>query len=155
MEIAAAAARLEAHFRSILGQRMQGMPFLNPQLDVCPVGFREYEGHAVGVLITPWLLNLILLPDTDEWSDSPQGDVVRIAFPGSEIEFHVTHDEDAGTFLSAPLFSSVTDFPDQDTAVDIATEILARLFAPSVESRATEAPSVSRREMMLFLRGGP
>lgn len=146
MDLVAAAARLEAHFRAIHTQRMQGLPILNPQLDVCPVGFRAFGEHAVGVLITPWFLNLVLLPGTDEWSESPQGGVASITFPGSEIEFHVTHDDELGTFLSAALFSSVADFPDQDTAVDIATEVLDHLFAPSAESRASASPSMSRRE---------
>ena len=150
MDIAAASAILEARFRAIHARRMQGLPFLNPRLDVRAIGFREFDGRAVGVLITPWFLNLVVLQDADEWSGLPQGDVVRITFPGSEIEFHVSHDAELGTFLSAALFSSVADFPDQDTAVDVASEILVQLVTPSAESRAA-APSISRREFFANL----
>jgi [NiFe] hydrogenase assembly HybE family chaperone len=151
MDIQATSASLVRHFRKIHEGPMRGLPILNTRLEVCAVGFREFDGHAVGVIITPWFMNLMLLPGTAQWSDAPQGSVANVEFPGSKIEFNVSHDEETGTLLSAALFSSVADFPDQDTAVHVATEVLDRLFAPSVESRVTETPSISRRELFTNL----
>ena len=152
MDIEAASAQLVAHFRKIHAERMLDMPFLNPRLEVSAVGFREFDEHAVGVLVTPWFMNLVLLPGEQEWSRLAQGSVVKVVLPGSEIEFNVSHDDDFGTHLSAALFSSVADFPDQDTAVAIATEIVHQLFDPESEPKAAEPPSMSRRE--LFARLG-
>ena len=154
MDITAASARLVAHFRKIHTERMLDMPFLNPRLEVCAVGFREFDEHAVGVLVTPWFMNLVLLPGEQEWSRLAQGSVVEVALPGSDIEFNVSHDDDFGTHLSAALFSSVADFPDQDTAVAIAGEVLHQLFHPESEPKAAEPQSMSRRELFTRLGAG-
>ena len=154
MDIKAATAQLVAHFRKIHTERMLDMPFLNSRLEVGAVGFREFGEHAVGVLVTPWFMNLVLLPGEQEWSQLAQGSVVEVALPGSDIEFNVSHDDDFGTHLSAALFSSVADFPDQDTAVAIATEIVHQLFEPKSEPKSEEAPSMSRRELFTRLGAG-
>jgi [NiFe] hydrogenase assembly HybE family chaperone len=154
MDIAAASASLVQHFRKVHEERMQGLPILNARLDVRAVGFREFDGHAVGVLITPWFMNLVLLPGVSAWSELAQGSVATVAFPGSEVEFNVSHDDELGTHLSAVLFSTVADFPDTDTAVAIAEEVLNQLFQPPEESTAAETPSISRRELFSRLGAG-
>ncbi|KAF0136409.1 MAG: hypothetical protein FD153_1935, partial [Rhodospirillaceae bacterium] len=49
---------LASHFRSVQSERMQGIPILNPVLQVEAVGFEwapDQEGVlAEGALITPW-----------------------------------------------------------------------------------------------------
>jgi rubredoxin len=51
------AAQLESLFRQIADTRMQGIPILNPALQVQAIGFRQWDGpHGllwVGVLLTP------------------------------------------------------------------------------------------------------
>ena len=135
-------------------ERMRGLPILNPNLEVRAVGFQKFDAHGIGVLITPWFMNLILVPGTPEWSEFAQGSTVNIVLPGDEIEFNVSHDDDIGTYLSAALFSSVADFPDQDMAVAVASEILNQLFQPSQDAEAAEPPSVSRRELFARLGTG-
>ena len=56
--------RLEAVFRDIAATRMVGVPLLHPGLQVQAVGFApEPEGSsALGVLVTPWFMNLLRLP---------------------------------------------------------------------------------------------
>ena len=56
-------------YQRIADERMQGMPFVNRALRVEAVDFRAWDDHQVGVLITPWFMNLILLP-------GPAGDFV-------------------------------------------------------------------------------
>ena len=126
---------------------MRGLPILNTALDVAAVGFRDFEEHAVGVLITPWFMNLMLLPGTAQWSDLPQGSAASVEFPGSAIEFNVSHDEETGTLLSAALFSSVADFPDQETAAAVASEVLRRLMEPAAATAEDSGPAISRREL--------
>jgi len=140
--------QLVDHFRRIHLERMQGLPFLNPALDIQAVGFRDLDDHRLGVLISPWFMNLVLLPGTDEWQDRDQGARIHILLPAEGIDFNVTHDETLGTYLTAVLFRTVSDFPDQDTAVAIAADIMVSLFeAPEPEP----ATRLSRRE--LFTRG--
>lgn len=152
MDVKATSDRLVAHFRNVHAERMTGLPILNPVLEVCAVDFQEFDAHALGVLITPWFINLVLLPGTAEWADYAQGSVARVTFPGSKIDFNVSHNDDLGTHLSAALFSSVADFPDQDTAVAVAREILRRLFEPAEEASSTS--SISRRDLFTRLGTG-
>ena len=42
--------------------KVKGLPIYNPTLAVEAVGFREHEGRQVGVIVTPWFMNLTVLP---------------------------------------------------------------------------------------------
>ncbi|MGD8512268.1 MAG: [NiFe]-hydrogenase assembly chaperone HybE, partial [Gammaproteobacteria bacterium] len=35
-------------------ERMRDLPIFNERLEVEPVGFREFDGRLVGILISPW-----------------------------------------------------------------------------------------------------
>lgn len=135
-------------FESIYRDHMQGLPIVNPRLQVEAGDFTEYDHGRLGVLITPWFMNLVFLPGDDEWSGKAQGDTVRIDFPSGPIDLTICHDGTIGTYLTAVLFRSVSDIPDQQTAQALATEIMQGLFADSRSER-----SVSRRELLTGLRG--
>ena len=69
MNYADAAAALTAAFRRIDRQRMADMPLRNPRLTVAASAFQPWctapadapAPLAVGVLLTPWTINLVLL----------------------------------------------------------------------------------------------
>ena len=107
---------------------MLGLPIVNDQLETEAIGFREFEGHDIGVLLTPWFMNLFLLPGDDQWSQAAPGSKVEVSLPGECCEFVVNQDDELGTCLSAILFRTVTDFPDQATGRAIADEVLVQLF---------------------------
>lgn len=141
-------AALVRHFEQIYVQHMRDLPIVNPRIEVEAVGFRDYEGHALGVLITPWFMNLVLLPGGDAWSDSAQGDSSSINFPSGPIEFTTSRDEVLGTYLTAVLFRSLSDLPDHVTARTVAERVMAELFRPTPAKR-----SLSRRALLTGMRG--
>ena len=57
-------ADLVAHYEAIYAERMRDLPIVNPRLAVEAVGFEQWEDQDLGVLITPWFMNLVLLPDS-------------------------------------------------------------------------------------------
>ena len=136
-------ALLEAHYQRVWDTSMHDMPFVNPALSVAAIGFRRHEGDWVGAVLTPWFLNLFVLPGGGTlWTDLASGDRVRIPFPVGELEFIA--DYDPGSTLPAcqycPLFAPVSQFATQEAAVAAAEAALTALFiAPAVE--ATTAPS--------------
>jgi [NiFe] hydrogenase assembly HybE family chaperone len=134
-------------FECILDERMRDLPFVNPNMQVEAVGFREYDNRPLGVLITPWFMNLVMLPADDDWNESAQGSVVAIDFPSGSVEFTVCADEVMGTYLSAILFRSVTDIPDQQTARELAVEVMKELF-----TKARDKNTVSRRALFTGLK---
>lgn len=80
------AAQIEAAFRRIGQERMAGLPILNPALRVEVVGVSLWQGCRLAVLITPWCMNLILLPAKDE--DSGAGhERLFYRFPSGDFAF--------------------------------------------------------------------
>jgi [NiFe] hydrogenase assembly HybE family chaperone len=142
-------ADLVAHYAAIYELRMRDLPIVNPRLAVEAVGFEQWEEQDLGVLITPWFMNLVLLPDSSRLADMPQGDRVDCQFPSGPCELTVYHDKELGSYLAAVLFRTVADFPDQDVARAVAEEALAQILTepPDKESR-----QVSRRGLLTGFR---
>ena len=142
-------ADVVARYQAIYEERMRDLPIVNPRLAVEAVGFEQWEDKDLGVLITPWFMNLVLLPDTGKLADLSQGERVECRFPSGPCELTVYRDEELGTYLAAVLFRTVADFPDQDVARAVAEEALARILAEPPEN---EKEKVSRRGLLTGLR---
>ncbi|HSM29087.1 MAG TPA: [NiFe]-hydrogenase assembly chaperone HybE [Woeseiaceae bacterium] len=142
-------ADLVARYEAIYEERMRGLPIVNPRLAVEAVGFERWEDEDLGVLITPWFMNLVLLPDTDKLADLEQGERIECRFPSGPCELTVYQDEELGTYLAAVLFRTVADFPDQEIARAVAEEALANILAEPPEK---ETGTVSRRGLLTGLR---
>jgi [NiFe] hydrogenase assembly HybE family chaperone len=148
--------RLEAAFRAIHAQRMRDLPFLNARLRVEAVGFRRWEGRWLGVLITPWFMNLVLLPDAPQrWQSVPVRGAARYEFPAGAFDFIGGCEAQCGEFQSCSLFSPVFEFDAQEVARATAEAVLAALFDPAVregsrpaEHNPTPAQGVSRRDVL-------
>jgi [NiFe] hydrogenase assembly HybE family chaperone len=150
--VSQAVEALVRHFRQIHEETFRGLPIANPMLEVEAVGMRKLDEHDFGVLITPWFMNLVLLPGSDRWDQYPQGSVAKVKLPGGTVDFTVGHDEVSGTMLTAALFSCVADFPDQSLAREVAREALRLLFSRPQETPRGGEGKVSRRD--LFQRHG-
>lgn len=128
-------------YRGIGEQKMKDLPIFNARLRVEAVGFRDWQGRTVGVVISPWFMNLVLLAGPDDDVEAfTQGASSDWDFPAGNYEFHGA--ELAGIpHLTAALFSTVSDFPDQQTARSVAEAVLDRLF----DEDTTRAPERSRK----------
>jgi [NiFe] hydrogenase assembly HybE family chaperone len=110
-------ARLVAAFRRIHAERMQGLPFVNPALDVEAVDFAPWQGLWLGVMVTPWSINLMLLPhDRAAWKPLAAGTKRRYRFAAGDYDFVAANDEAIGEFLVCSLFSPALEFADHATA---------------------------------------
>lgn len=154
----ASIAALVQHFEQIEQTHMRGLPILNPRLAVEATAVRAHGEHLVCILISPWFMNLVLLPGTDAWADSDQGECSEIKLPRESLEFNVCHDDNLGTFLTAVLFRTVSDFPDQDTARGVAMGILEELFTTDTASGngagTSDRKTISRRSLLTGLAAG-
>ncbi|MEG1833813.1 MAG: [NiFe]-hydrogenase assembly chaperone HybE [Burkholderiaceae bacterium] len=125
------AARLAEGFRTIATTRMAGLPFLNPALEVESVGFAPWEGRWLGVVVTPWFINLILAPqDPARWTAVAPGAKTSYLFPAGRYEFIGVSDDLLGEYQMCSLFSPVNEIADHATAVLIAQLARAALFDP-------------------------
>ena len=137
--------QLVERFELIYRERMQDLPIVNSRLAVEAVGFERWEERDLGVLITPWFMNLVLLPQHEEIDHVPQGKQIECEFPSGPCELTVCQDEEIGPYLAAVLFRTVVDFPDQLTARSIAEEALAGILAEK------ETPGIRRRDLFTGL----
>ena len=133
-------------YRRIGEQRMHGLAIFNQRLEVEAVGFTEWDGHLLGVFITPWFMNLVLLPgEQDDWSELASGTSAAWELPAGEYEFTVNPDTATGVHQSLSLFTTVTDFPDQQTARAVAREIIEQILTSGVQHEAKPVESLNER----------
>jgi [NiFe] hydrogenase assembly HybE family chaperone len=143
---------LEQVFRRIETERMQGLPILNSALRVSAVGFRQWQGYCLGVLITPWFMNLMLLPNEgDDWQELGIGDKQLHQFPSGPYEFIVGEEPGVGRYQMCSLFSPVFEFADQETAEATAEAAMSALM----ETENRDTLSTHEREIERRWRGEP
>ncbi len=146
---------LEAAFRRIERERMRDMPILNRALGVRALGFRLEPQGWLGVLITPWFINLMLLPaEGARWTTLAVGQSRTLALPAGGFEFVGGFEEAIGEYQFCSLFSPVLEFADQESACAVALAALEAVRMPGTLSRPGAAEgsgrALSKRE---FLRG--
>lgn len=139
---------LEVQFRHIQRERMQGLAQLNPNLHVEAVGFRQWNGFCLGVLITPWFMNLMLLPpEGDSWKELRIGHKQHHQMPSGPYEFILGEEEGIGRYQMCSLFSSVFEFADQATAVATAEAAMDALMCAEHRGRAATRESEIKRPL--------
>ncbi|OUD13922.1 [NiFe]-hydrogenase assembly chaperone HybE [Thioflexithrix psekupsensis] len=140
-------------FQHIYQTRMQDMPMVNPALSVDVIGFRTWQQRCVGILITPWFMNLIVLFEqpTEKVSLPHADEKYHYQFPSGHYEFLVCHEESLGLYHSCSLFSPMFDFNSQELAQQTAQHILTLLWqAPEkqIKPKDNEKKTLSRRELL-------
>lgn len=123
-------ATLEAVFDEVRRTRMADLPFLNPNLRVEAVGFRDWQGARVGALITPWSIVIVAMPGTEPAAVRrlPTGQSQEWAFPSGAYEFYGHDDPALGHYQQCSLFSPALEFATHDAARAAAQAALDALF---------------------------
>ncbi|MEI2624689.1 MAG: [NiFe]-hydrogenase assembly chaperone HybE [Giesbergeria sp.] len=106
------------------------------------VGFApEPEGSsALGVLVTPWFMNLMRLP-LDAAEPLGPGQASRQRIGAHRLSFIGAHEAAFGPYAMCSLASPMFEFADQDAAVATAHEVLAQLRLPTAKGE----PDAQRR----------
>jgi [NiFe] hydrogenase assembly HybE family chaperone len=130
---------------------MQGLPLINPVLDVEAVGFHQWNGFCLGVLVTPWFINLMLLPsEGDSWKEMGVGTTQLHQMPSGHYEFILCEEEGIGRYQMCSLFSPVFEFSDHATAVATAEAVMDALMCPEhrdpVSTRESEIGRIWKGE---------
>jgi [NiFe] hydrogenase assembly HybE family chaperone len=121
--------QLAAAFRVVHQTRMHDVPILNTAIAVEAVGFAPWDAHWLGCLVTPWFMNLILLPRVAEhWVRLRPGEKHTYIFPAGAFEFIGGREESIGEYHACSLFSPMFEFADHATARQTALECLNALF---------------------------
>jgi [NiFe] hydrogenase assembly HybE family chaperone len=126
--------------------RVRQLPIYNARLRIEPVGFRQLGAEIVGILVTPWFMNLAVLPlaETD-LARGQQGAKRGLALPSGTYEVIGGQMKGVGLIEMCSLFSPMDAFETQETAVLAAEGALDELFA--APAPAPVEAVVSRRDL--------
>jgi len=130
--------RLEHCFQQIQQQRMAEVPILNPALRVQAVDFQLFQQNWLGILITPWFMNLLYLRD----DALAIGAKITHNFPAGQFEFIVSYEQQLGFYQSCSLYSPMFDFQQQEIAVQTAQSALQALL------QIPKPANISRRDLL-------
>jgi [NiFe] hydrogenase assembly HybE family chaperone len=131
IEVATIANTLTAAFKRVHRERMVGLPILHPGLSVAVTGARQWRQDWLGMLLTPWCMNLLIVPGPEsERVAGGVGSKQVIRFPAGEFEFIGSDEEGIGGFVACSMFSPMQVFADQAAAIATAEAVMVALFEP-------------------------
>jgi [NiFe] hydrogenase assembly HybE family chaperone len=125
--------------------KVKGLPIYNPTIAVEAVGFREHDGRHAGVIVTPWFMNLTVLPNPEDQKIWVNGGSTRLVFPSGAYDFVVSDLPEVGLVGTCSLFSTMTEFTDHEAAQLAAISVADALFQPEPPPAP---PTVSRRQLL-------
>ncbi len=145
----------EAFFR-IQRDQMSDVPILNPALSVEAIDFQRWQGHWLGIVVTPWCMSMLLVPGSSEnWVSVGENKRRFIRFPAGDFAFLGSEEVELGEYQSCPLFSPMGKFSSQSEATMTArASMIALLTVPQAEAdkpkaeKPADAPSLSRRRFL-------
>lgn len=151
------AAMLEAHFRTRPAAAAETRA-PNPALSVEAIGFVRYRGDWLGVLVTPWRLDLLLIAGGGElWGDIPAGQRRYLDLYGATLPFVAVDEPGLGPYQYSSLVDLVGRIPDMAAAREIARDALQSYLPaqspPPVSAPPPAAETVSRRGFFRRLAG--
>jgi [NiFe] hydrogenase assembly HybE family chaperone len=145
--------RLALAYREIGERAMRDLPIYNDALGVEAVGFRVFNGTIIGIMVTPWFMNVVM--PAGEIARDALGSSLRVHLPAGDIEFTLSEVDLVGRIASCSLFSPMFGFADMAAACATAEAALAELMLPadSEEAVRRREPATSAIDRRNFLRG--
>lgn len=135
MHLSNPADLVESTFFRIQQERMADVPILNHALSVEAVDFQRWQGHWLGVLITPWTMSMLLVPGkAEDWVSVGISDNKRryIKFPAGDFAFLGGDEEGLGEFQTCPLFSPMDRFSCQSEATQTARASMVAIMQTAI-----------------------
>jgi [NiFe] hydrogenase assembly HybE family chaperone len=136
---------------------MRDMPFYNEKIAIEAIGFRPFgKGDLLGVVLTPWFMNVIMLPIEPVRMDMAKiGSVVSVELPAGKRTFAVGGDETIGLYKAHSLHSPVLNFTLPGQAQAEARRMLALLMTPPdvTAETATNSSGAKRLDRRALLFG--
>jgi [NiFe] hydrogenase assembly HybE family chaperone len=137
---------LERAFEDIYHVRMQGVPLCNHALRVEAIGFRRTDDGWFGVLVTPWFMNVMLLPARGrQWTHMALGAKRWHRFASGDYEVFGSEEAGVGEYHYFSLFSPMAGFSSHDEARSVAQAALALLIDADTASKVEALGSTEAR----------
>ncbi|MDK9696799.1 MAG: [NiFe]-hydrogenase assembly chaperone HybE [Siculibacillus sp.] len=147
--------RLARLYGDIAERSMRDLPVSNPKLRVEAVGFHDDGVRVVGIVVTPWFMNVVIAasPLGPAPVAAPPGSTATHDLPSGTYDFVVGEIADFGRLDSLSLFSPMFEFDDPEVARATAEAAMAELRrAPEPQPPAPKEKPVLDRRALLFGR---
>lgn len=143
-------ARLAEAYKKIWATSMRDVPICNSALDVESIGFRAHGGSVVGIVVTPWFMNLVAVGPTREADPSLQeGAASSLRLPAGEVECVDAWLDGFGGLRACSLFSPMFDFLDMAVARTVAEQAMRAFFTePSGDDSPRQPSGMGRRALL-------
>jgi [NiFe] hydrogenase assembly HybE family chaperone len=149
---------VEQTFSRIQHERMADVPILNPALSVEAIDFQRWQGHWLGMVVTPWCMSMLLLPGSAEnWISTGQNKRRFVKFGLGDFAFLGSDEVELGEFQSCSLISPMDKFSCQsDAAMTARASLIGLLTSPQPartaarKNKSTGETSMSRRGFFAF-----
>ena len=133
-------AFLAAHYGKVWEERMRDLSFVNDKLAVEAIGFTRLSGDWVGVVVTPWFVNLFLIYGGGTlWGDIPAGERRYVNLPCGTLQFIADDDPDIGPYQYCPLIAPVDHLTDMASARKAALDAMQAVVTVPPKDDAEEA----------------
>jgi [NiFe] hydrogenase assembly HybE family chaperone len=150
------AEAVEEAFTRIERDHMVDVPILNPALSVQAIDFQRWQGHWLGIVVTPWCMSMLLVPgSTENWVSTGENKRRFVKFPAGDFAFLGSAEVELGEYQSCSLFSPMGKFSTQSEATMTArASLIGLLTAPQPPQTAPKAvegsdePSLARRRFL-------
>jgi len=124
------APKLEALYQKVYQDEMQGLPICNEKIKVEAVDFQLYQDQWIGVLVTPWFTNLLILRQQgQDWPEFKlaKGNEQLFSFPAGEIKFTPRFEPELGSYLCCSLVSPMAEVASHKQAIIDAKHAMRQL----------------------------
>lgn len=135
---------LEAGYRRV-AETMRGLRLVNARLAVEATAFRATGPWLAGAVVTPWSVNLVLMPQAQ--AAPPPGTEQDVELPSGTYTAVAATLPETGGFLQISLFSPADGFDSHDAALTAARAALDAALA----SPTPPAAQVRQRRALLGL----
>ncbi len=148
----AAGERIADIYRGIFSRAMSNVAICNDRLAVEAVDFQPFGALALGIVVTPWFMNVTLAPCCDgALPPALPGAATPVALPAGQVDFTAGELDGFGPLWTCSLFSPMDEFADHAGARATAAAALEALTAPPPAASPSGRPPIDRRAL---LRGG-
>ncbi len=138
--------KIRQTFENIYQQRMADVPVCNNKIKVSILDLQYWNDNILGILITPWFMNLMLLPvDSDNWDEKNELETEIHIFPSGKYQFITAFEEDIGKYQSCSIFSPMFEFSDNNAAIETAKAVMNELMnAENIDTTSTYADRIEK-----------
>lgn len=130
-------------------EEMTTLPFYHKGIEVKTIAFQEYEEQWVGMVLTPWMMSIFILPGPKQiWPKRKVGERIGLRFPKGEIAFLVSEIDEIGQYMACSVMSPLDRHTGQFLYEQLAQDGIKELLGQK-EPDPDGPENIKRRLIML------